>query len=110
MRVRLMIASVAPLMAMAVSAHAAPSCAPDALNALSQLYERARDYEKLADVLYKLDLTAYPTIMRVCQTCKALDAFAAGLLMGVHYGRPWPDRQRRAGSLSTTSRLEEGAL
>lgn len=26
----------------------------DALNALSQLYERARDYEKLADVLYKL--------------------------------------------------------
>ena len=26
----------------------------DALNALSQLYERARDYEKLADVLYRL--------------------------------------------------------
>src|SRR5678810_1347318 len=26
----------------------------DALNALSQLYERVRDYEKLAEVLYKL--------------------------------------------------------
>jgi len=26
---------------------------------------------------YPLDLTPYPTIMRICQNCKALDAFAA---------------------------------
>jgi tetratricopeptide (TPR) repeat protein len=37
----------------------------DALNALSQLYDRARDYNKLADVLEKLANVTYDTTQRV---------------------------------------------
>ncbi|MGC4089575.1 MAG: tetratricopeptide repeat protein [Polyangiaceae bacterium] len=37
----------------------------DALNALSQLYDRARDYNKLADVLEKLAELTYDTTQRV---------------------------------------------
>ncbi|HEY2406375.1 MAG TPA: tetratricopeptide repeat protein [Polyangiaceae bacterium] len=37
----------------------------DALNALSQLYERSRDYEKLADVLQKLAELTYDTAAKV---------------------------------------------
>jgi tetratricopeptide (TPR) repeat protein len=37
----------------------------DALNALSQLYDRARDYEKLADVLQKLSDVTYDTAQRI---------------------------------------------
>jgi tetratricopeptide (TPR) repeat protein len=37
----------------------------DALNALSQLYDRARDYEKLADVLEKLAEVTFDTAQRI---------------------------------------------